>query len=168
MVINLTQHQATPEQIAAGVVDLPPNEREELCRLLTFSAADLAANPSAAPEVVTARAQQIVSTFVVPRVASAARTMIGDTLAHSSDVELLRILRPEAAAAGMRAMIGGAPYLMAPLERALRAAGVEPVYALSERVSTEEAQPDGSVRKVNTFRHVGFVSATVWECVPTT
>ena len=36
MIINLTQHLATPEQIKAGVVDLPPEQREELIRWLTF------------------------------------------------------------------------------------------------------------------------------------
>lgn len=57
------------------------------------------------------------------------------------------------------AMIGGAPYLMAPLEEALREAGVAPLYAFSERISEEVQQPDGTVRKVNKFRHLGFVEA---------
>ncbi|MEK7509560.1 MAG: hypothetical protein AAB605_02495 [Patescibacteria group bacterium] len=57
------------------------------------------------------------------------------------------------------AMIGGAPYLMAPLEKALREAGVKPVYSFSERRSSEQTQPDGSVRKVNVFVHVGWVEA---------
>jgi hypothetical protein len=35
-ILNLTQHPATPDQIANGVVDLPENERNSLCRLLTF------------------------------------------------------------------------------------------------------------------------------------
>lgn len=37
-ILNLTQHQATPDQIAAGVVDLPAELRQRLCALLTFSA----------------------------------------------------------------------------------------------------------------------------------
>lgn len=57
------------------------------------------------------------------------------------------------------AMIGGAPYLMATLERALRNVGIEPLYAFSVRESTEQVQPDGTVRKVNIFRHAGFVPA---------
>jgi hypothetical protein len=57
------------------------------------------------------------------------------------------------------AMIGGAPYLMAPLERELRQRGVDPRYAFSARESVEQTQPDGSVRKVNVFRHAGFVPA---------
>lgn len=55
------------------------------------------------------------------------------------------------------AMIGGAPYLMAPLEAALRAKGIRPLYAFSERTSVEETLPDGSVRKTAVFIHKGFV-----------
>jgi hypothetical protein len=36
MIVNLTQHPATPEQIAQGVVDLDPEDRAECARLLTF------------------------------------------------------------------------------------------------------------------------------------
>jgi ribonucleotide reductase beta subunit family protein with ferritin-like domain len=57
------------------------------------------------------------------------------------------------------AMIGGAPYLMAPLEKALRSVGFYPVYAFSVRESMEQTAPDGSVKKVNIFRHTGFVFA---------
>jgi hypothetical protein len=35
-ILNLTQHVATPEQVAAGVVDLPQEQREKLIELLTF------------------------------------------------------------------------------------------------------------------------------------
>lgn len=38
MILNITQHPATPEQIAAGVVDLPADKRAALCSLLTFDA----------------------------------------------------------------------------------------------------------------------------------
>lgn len=55
------------------------------------------------------------------------------------------------------AMIGGAPYLMCPLERFLVDSGIQPVYAFSQRESFEEKQPDGSVKKTNVFRHAGFV-----------
>lgn len=55
------------------------------------------------------------------------------------------------------AMIGGAGYLMPYLERALTGLGIEPVYAFSQRESSEVVQPDGSTRKVTTFRHIGFV-----------
>ena len=55
------------------------------------------------------------------------------------------------------AMIGGAPFFMAPLERALWNVGIRPLYAFSVRESMEEAQADGSIRKVAVFRHAGFV-----------
>ena len=58
----------------------------------------------------------------------------------------------------MMAMIGGAPFLMAALERELINEGITPLYAFSERVSVEEQIPDGSVKKTNIFKHVGFVS----------
>jgi len=56
-----------------------------------------------------------------------------------------------------RVMIGGAPYLMGALEKALRESGFTPVYAFSKRESVEQPQPDGSVKKIQVFRHLGFV-----------
>lgn len=61
--------------------------------------------------------------------------------------------RPDAA------MIGGAPWLMAPLARELREHGIQPLFAFSVREAEEQVQPDGSVRKVTIFRHKGFVPA---------
>ena len=57
------------------------------------------------------------------------------------------------------AMIGGAPFLMGPLEAALKERGITPLYAFSVRESVDEALPDGSVRKVAVFRHRGFIEA---------
>jgi len=65
-----------------------------------------------------------------------------------------------AAEQGARAaMIGGAPYLMGPLETALKARGITPLFAFTVRESREEVLPDGSTRKVAVFRHLGFVEA---------
>ena len=36
-ITNLTQHQATPDQIAAGVIDLPADDRARLQSLITFN-----------------------------------------------------------------------------------------------------------------------------------
>lgn len=130
MILNLTQHDATPEQVAAGVVSpgalaghwdgLDPDACSFVRRQLTFVAL-----PDS--ETILARAG---------------------------------LLAEYAASTGVaRAMIGGAPYLMAPLERALREEGIEPVYAFSVRESAEQTQEDGSVRKVQMFRHAGFVPA---------
>lgn len=55
------------------------------------------------------------------------------------------------------AMIGGAPFFMAPLQAALRERGIKPLFAFSRRESREETLPDGSTKKVAMFRHLGFV-----------
>ena len=55
------------------------------------------------------------------------------------------------------ALVGGAPYLMGPLEEQLRQVGIIPIYAFSERVSEEVISPDGEVTKINKFKHAGWV-----------
>ena len=124
MILNLTQHAATPEQISEGVVDLPPSQRQELQRLLTFDTLPTKAD-------IGGRAEAIAD------------------LAMAIDME--RDQGP------ISAMIGGAPFLMFSLEWELREAGIEPLYAFSVRESVDQPQPDGSVRKVAVFRHLGFV-----------
>lgn len=118
-IINLTQHQATPEQRAAGVVDFDEPYLSRLRQALTFE--DLPDD-----EEVYQRAVAIAE------------------MAESSGCS--------------HAMLGGAPFLMAPLEREVAHRMIEPLYAFSARVSIEEAQPDGSVCKVAVFRHLGFVA----------
>ena len=80
MIVNLTQHPASAEQVMAGVCDLPDLERAAVKRLLTFPHL-----PSS--EGIHARADEIAAIANVHGAATA--------------------------------MIGGAPYLMAALERAL-------------------------------------------------
>lgn len=128
MIVNLTQHSATAEQIAAGVVDLPAPEREALAALLTFDA--------------------------LPT-----RKEIEDRAADISELAAYNGLGGDDTDSPFvgAAMIGGAPYLMSALERALLAVSITPMYAFSVRESVEQSQPDGSVRKVNVFRHAGFV-----------
>lgn len=123
MILNLTQHPASPEQIAAGVVDLPTEIREAVIALLTVN-------------VLPTRQE------IEDRCADIA--MLAATAFENHPVQ---------------AMIGGAPWMMACLESALLDQGIQPVYAFSVRESVEQSQPDGSVRKINVFRHAGFVSA---------
>ena len=120
MIINLTQHAATPEQLAVGVFDLPPDVRGRLVKWLTF-------------DTIPCRDELLY-----------AAEGIGLIAFHGGY---------------KRAMIGGAPYLMAPLEQDLKRWGVEVLYAYSRRESVEETLPDGSVRKVMIFRHAGFINA---------
>jgi len=124
MILNLTQHAATPEQIAAGVVDLRVAKRAALCELLTFDSL-----PNR--EAIDAAAEAI--------------SLLANSELPEED--------------GQSAMIGGAPWLMAALETALAEQRITPVYAFSVRESVEQVQPDGSVRKINIFRHTGFVDA---------
>lgn len=58
------------------------------------------------------------------------------------------------------AMIGGAPYLMAPLESALLDSGITPLYSFTERVSVDTTAPDGTVTKTSVFQHAGWVEVT--------
>jgi hypothetical protein len=118
MIVNLTQHAPTPEQIAAGVVN--PTHWETVKVLSTFDE--------------------------VPKYS---------TLFFRAR-EIARIAKSQGAT---RAMIGGAPFFMRHLEDALHLQGIEALYAFSVRESVEETLQDGSVRKVNVFKHVGFYPA---------
>jgi hypothetical protein len=126
MILNLTQHPATAEQIAQGVVDLPADERAELSRLLTVD--DL---PSRAE--------------IEDRCEAIAKLSWADSL--GTDTPITRV------------MVGGAPWMMAPLCRALRSAGIdECLAAFSRRESVERTDPvTGAVTKTAVFRHIGFV-----------
>jgi hypothetical protein len=117
-VLNLTQHNATPEQQAAGVVEML--DKNTVQKLLTFDEVPTR-------EEVLARAKALAE------------------LAQSTGCKV--------------AMIGGAMWLMAPLERALISRAIKPVYAFSKRVVEEVQRPDGSVEKKQIFRHAGFVEA---------
>lgn len=76
-------------------------------------------------------------------------------LAHRATV-IAAVVR-NAAKEGDWVMIGGAPFFMAPLEKALLDDGLWPVYAFSRREVLSETQQDGTVIKKNIFRHLGFI-----------
>lgn len=135
-ILNLTQHDATPEQKLAGVTigDVTDASLMEFRKLLTFDTMPTQAE-------IRQRAQRIA------RYAAKTSTLVDYDNGYCVN-EPLRF-----------AMIGGAPFLMAALEQELRNVGITPLYAFSTRESVEETQPDGSVRKTAVFRHQGFVSA---------
>lgn len=116
VILNLTQHNATPEQVEAGVVE--PKEKARVQALLTF-------NSIPSLDEIYERAEGLA-----------------DVASRHGATQV---------------MIGGAPYLMAPLEWWLIRRNILPLYSFTERVSEEQVQPDGTTRKVSTFRHVGFV-----------
>lgn len=156
MILNLTQHPATPEQIKAGVVDVPSEQRPRLTALLTFPAKDLADNPSAAYQFIESRARSLVSEFVLPELMSRASALLAEGGYTAFGPEALTLLRPGTVT--VEVMIGGASFFAAPLERALLDVGAQPLYALSERESVEEVLPDGTVKKIGVFRHLGFLA----------
>lgn len=55
------------------------------------------------------------------------------------------------------ALIGGAPFFMSVLERKLKEAGIQPVYAFSKRVSVEGVNEHGEVVKTSVFKHEGWI-----------
>lgn len=132
MIINLTQHAASPEQRAAGVQDLPAEARECVIRLLTVDGL-----PSR--DEIASRCADIAH--------------LAASLASPDDRD------DGTSGFATAAMIGGAPWMMRALEDALLDQGIEPIYAFSARESVDQPQPDGSVRKVAMFRHAGFVPA---------
>ena len=160
-ILNLTQHAATEEQTSAGVVDFTGDDRETLTRLLTVPAATLVGGLARVD--IQRRVDTIVSRLVLPELEHAARSIAlswwqaGEQgYAPPTGGEAFDRMTGFARNSGLKAMIGGLPAMMRPLEEALVAVGVMPVYAVSERESVEQTMPDGSVRKVNVFRHVGF------------
>lgn len=146
MIINLTQHTATQEQCEAGVVDLPVDYREELIFLLTFESLPSREILEVQARTVARLAQKIWNQGPGKAVIAALESC-GEL---ASPVYACQ-------ATLARAMIGGAPFFMSALEKVLIEAGIQPIYAFSIRESVEEPQPDGSVRKVNIFKHKGFV-----------
>ena len=116
-IVNLTQHDATPDQRDAGVVAVETYSNH-VKELLTFD--------------------EIPSPIEMGR-----RAIKLAEYAYESGCK--------------KAMIGGAPFFMSTLEKALIDQGITPVYSFSQRVSVENTNADGSVSKSNVFKHLGFV-----------
>jgi len=115
-----------------------------------------------------ATARQVAAGVVEPRCKEAVRRLLtfdsfptGEQInaAAQALAELASVEVDAVADGDPLVLIGGAPFLMAPLERALRAFNLIPLYAFSRRESVEEVADDGSVRKATTFRHAGFIKA---------
>lgn len=70
-------------------------------------------------------------------------------------VQLIKAHYPDT----QRVMVGGALYMMPSLVNELKEAGIEPLFAYSDRVSVDVQNPDGTVSKTVKFEHLGFVRA---------
>lgn len=148
MILNLTQHQTTPEQFEAGVTDLPAPAREELKKLLTF-------NDVPTCEEINRRVKKIGS--MVAQYIVRPFEFKEDNLFFCEDEEDVAAAQRNGKALGYKFMIGGAPFLMSPLAEELSYFG-DVVYAFSKRVSVEK-EINGEVVKHSVFKHAGFVPA---------
>ena len=138
VILNLTQHQATPEQIEAGVYN--PLQPEAIKEALTFN---------------TLPSKQEIEVKALTLSAIAAEEVYWQLLkTRAKSEEQLDI---ESQMLGMQVMVGGAPYLMPYLEKALKDVNLKAVYAFSKRESVEIVIADGSVKKTAVFKHLGFV-----------
>ena len=144
-IINLTQHAPTPEQL--GVFDFPENERKQLIGLLTFNHA-----PNA--EQIWTRARGI--TKLVCRWAYENCKIPHNV--HKTHEDYRAYYKTH-----YKALIGGAPYLMGPLEFCLNRANIQPLYSFSERKSVENIGPNGEVEKKSVFRHTAWIEACGFE-----
>lgn len=131
MILNLTQHDATPEQLEAGVIELDERGKSKLRKLLTFEELPSYGSVLKRAELIALLAVEYIS---------------------SLDIE-------DDDKWNTKVMIGGAPYLMPALVKELEYNSFGAVCAFSKRVSKETTNPDGTVTKVNVFKHMGFVPA---------
>ena len=140
MILNLTQHLATTEQIKAGVFE--PRNKAGIQEVLTFNSMPTAQEVICAAECLVAYAKSELFSYFLSL----------DSVANDVTVDEVKQLM-----AGAQIMIGGAPFLMASLEKALKAEGLCPVHAFSQRESVDVIMDNGNTSKTSVFRHLGFV-----------
>ena len=137
MIINLTQHIATDVQKEFGVIE--PRDKASIQELLTFNSVPTSSSIKSVALALAEVAKEEVENAL--RLQGVSEEDMSD---HVCGVEV---------------MVGGAPYLMGPLEEALKDKLMVPVYSFSERVSMEDIGEDGYTFKYNVFRHIGFIVA---------
>lgn len=138
--VNLTQHALTKEQYTHNneeltVVTYKPYAKEvenDIIEFLTF-------NEIPTKEEISKRADLLA-------------IIASNTIKQAENLS-------EIPATRKYALIGGAPYLMGALEKALKEQGIQPLYAFSQRESIEKVNPDGSVTKTAIFKHKGYIEA---------
>lgn len=150
-ILNLTQHKATPEQLQAGVVELPKDMKEQLVSLLTFSSVPSKSDLESTARSIAKLATDYNREFAVQKDFSNAQRAAFDLDLYAPGLNSFNNITM------FKVMIGGAPFFMSYLEKALEQAKITPVYAFSERVSVDVEKEDGSVVKTAVFKHLGFV-----------
>ena len=155
VILNLTQHQATKEQLEDGVIDLPTSYREKLVKFLTF---EKLPNCNEIKERAGAIYDLIIDFCLdenSPIKDEVKETIVSDDGEFGNKYE---INEKEFRKLNLAFMIGGALWLMKPLIEELENIGT-PVFAFTKRVVEEMPQADGSIKKIAIFKHEGFVSA---------
>ena len=137
VILNITQHETTEDQKESGVVDMPQELKDSF------------GNPRSFREQFTFK--------TIPTKKELMSRAEG--IAIDARDEFNRRGEPEL---GRKAMIGGAPYLMPCLEKALLSYEIEPVYAFTLRESVETMREDGKVLIERVFKHKGFVYPNRW------
>ena len=87
------------------------------------------------------------------------QTLTFDKLPAMSDVRKAAVTLADYAKsqAATNVMIGGAPYLMRPLEEELTHLGIIYHYAFTERKTVEKVNEDGTVEKTSIFVFAGWI-----------
>lgn len=150
-IINVTQHKPTPEQIEAGVVDLPEHLKNKIAELLTFDNLPSKNSIKAVAHTIAI----LVNEFIFENtdytgLSEAEKLAYQLDSKHAIKTLLNSYTHP-------KVLIGGAPFLMSELEGAFKGLNITPVYAFSKRESVERTLADGSIEKVVVFKHLGFV-----------
>ena len=158
-ILNLTQHDATGDQIDAGVVEPSDAHKDLIGDLLTIKMTqpDGLGFAQLDPEnqkMELERCAHDLAVLACEYQAAAIRRMVEQTLdADLTDFQFAQNLEQ---AREMRVMVGGFQPLMDVLVDALKRRGMIPVVALSEREVVETTDGDGNVSKRAVFKHCGF------------
>ena len=152
IIINATQHSATPEQLEAGVC--ASTYEEKIRKWLTFDTL-----PS---RLTIQHRAQFIAGYVADQAMEIVKNGDFEEKHHKALQQLVGMPAYRETICKtfhIKAMIGGAPYLMSELEKELWYRGIEPVYSFSRRESVESTDAEGNVTKTSVFKHIGFVSA---------
>ena len=149
VILNLTQHKATEEQIKDGVIDFQEDYNTKLKELLTFNdIPDCKEVQERADEVV-----KLVEEFLLDDLSP-----VKDEVKSIKSIKDEKERMKEYKKLNIGFMIGGALFLMKPLIERLNCIGT-PMFAFTKRITEEIPQSDGSVKKIAIFKHEGFVPA---------
>jgi len=155
VILNLTQHNASEEQLKAGVINLPEPYNSKLKELLTF-------NELPNCDEVKKRAGAIydlVIDFCLDKNSPIRDEVRGMVISDDGEFgNKYEINEAEFKKLNLAFMIGGALWLMRPLIEELENIGT-PLFAFTKRVVEEVKKEDGSIEKKAIFRHEGFIPA---------